>query len=264
MSQYDTAFTTDEAATMQSDASARGCLNMNGLTQFKPDAGKLTFTVIPFLASGGIAFPLDLKKTPKKNTLVPMWAYYRHGQLGLEGKAMATCLRTFGEKCPVCEYLREKQSEGDLSQQEKDVLKGMLAKVRNVFVVRHEGSIKVFDVSPYLFTDKLNAKIAHYPKYKNWGDVNDGYDLECIFSKKSMGSNSMVELTSVEFIKREKRIKDAIIESAPRVDALVTKLSPSKLKSLLPNGSGDDDTDDNDMFANVSEGDLVKIRYKRS
>lgn len=261
-SQYETAFTTDQAATMQADASARGCLSLNGITSFKPDAGKLTFDIIPFLASGGIAFPLDLQKKPKKDTLVPMWAYYRHGNLGLEGKSIATCLRTFGETCPICEYLKQQQSNGDLNETERKALKDMFAKVRNIFVVRHEGQTKVYDVSPYMFTDKINAKTAHYPKYKNWGDPKNGFRLECIFVKKAMGTGSAIELSSIEFLEREKRIKDSVIEAAPRLDSLVVKLSAKKLKSMLPNGSEDDDTDDNDLFAGVSEGDVVKIRYR--
>jgi len=163
--------------------------------------------------------------------------YFRHGNLGPEGKGMCVCLKkTYGEACPVCEYLKTVNWDDEA---EKDVAKQMNAKERQLFNVYDvaEGETKVWEVSYHIFGKQLDGELANADEedevdsfYSIKQDV--GKTLKVAFTEKKIGKTVYYEASSINF---KKRATDHADEGTAvyDLDAMISHPSYDDVKALM-------------------------------
>ena len=124
-----------------------GYLNLpSGVGVFKPEEGRMTFNIIPYIVSN----PKHPDKDEKNGIAMPGEPWYKlpikiHRNIGAS-KTQVVCPTSFGKKCPICEYRAKLFKEG-ASQKETDALKTFDRILYNVIPVGHK---KMEEKNPYL------------------------------------------------------------------------------------------------------------------
>ena len=159
-----------------------------------------------------------------------------HRNIGANNDAVV-CLKSFGKKCPLCEE-RDRLFKNDASKAETDVLK---ASKRNLYVVvplnsdKHDKVPHLFDMSDYLFQQKLNDEMDEDPDNEAFPDLEDGLTLNIRFSSETIGSGKpFAEVSRIDFEKRKEQYKaKEISKKIPDLDSILKELSYSKLEAMF-------------------------------
>ena len=243
---------TSQNAKERSSGASYGYLNLpSGISVLKiedlMDKHQTTlFDVIPYEVTD--------KKHPDRNEEVEIavegeiW-YKRpfkiHRNVGVD-KDSVVCLRSFGEKCPVCEYREElRKDDGD-----EDEIKSLRASDRNLYVVIPKGSKKVdeelhiFDYSDYLFQKLLEEEIQTKEEYENFPDLEEGKTLRTRWSEEKIGKNTFYEASRIDFDDRKKPYKESILKKVPNLDEVLQRLSYKDLKAKFFEQESDEDQED--------------------
>lgn len=165
--------------------------------------------------------------------------YFLHGQLGVDRKGVAICRnKTFGEPCPICEYLNTLDWN---KPEEKAIKQAMKAKERQIFnvydVTDSDKGVQVWDVSYHLFGKQLDAELAN-------ADAEDGVDhfdskgmdgktLKIAFTQKSMGGHDFYEVSAIGF---KNRTVDHSNTATHNLDLMIGHPTYEEVKAIM-NGS---------------------------
>lgn len=142
--------------------------NYDNVEFFKfPKEGAYAFDIIPFPAKSK-ANPLVRDKEIAIGDLVPSFVFYTHRGIGPNKKSVICPARTLGKPCPICEeYDKAKKAFGYDSKEAK-ALKATERVVFNVVDADDdENTLKVFEVSFFLFAKELNEEAENYAKKHN-------------------------------------------------------------------------------------------------
>lgn len=176
----------------------------------------------PRLKEGKVDFLLDV---------------FVHRKVGINEDEVICLNRTYGEKCPICEYQAMLKDE---EEPDKLLIKSLNPTRRNIFnivcldsVKEQELGIQVWNVSQWLFTNPLE-ELAHKKKGGGevlYADIDDGKIIS--FRKKGSGVNT-TEYTAFEFKDRDE-IPDEILDSAICLDELIHKPTYDEVAELFQN-----------------------------
>src|SRR6056297_919192 len=160
--------------------------------------------------------------------------YKLHRNIGPNNES-AVCPTSFGRKCPVCEY-RAKLLQGGADWQD-DAVKALKASNRNLYVVvpkgqkDYEEKPHVWDISQFLFQDKLNDELEEDEDYGVFPDLEEGMTLRIRFSEEKLGKNTFAETSRIDFEERDEQYDKDILKKVPNLDEILSYLSYSKLKA---------------------------------
>lgn len=163
----------------------------------------------------------------------PFWV---HRNIGAEDDS-AVCPTTSGNRCPVCEFRSQRIKEG-ASYQDDDV-KALRAKLRNLYVVipidhkEYEEEPHIWDISQYLFQDKLNDELEEDENYQAFPDLEEGLTLRLRFSEEKLGSNTFASTSRIDFEERKEGYDDSILDKAPDLDQVLSIKSYKQLEALF-------------------------------
>ena len=99
--------------------------------------------------------------------------------------------------------------------------------MRNLYIVipknnkNYSEEPHIWDISQFLFQDKLNEEIQENEEYETFPDLEEGYTLRIRFAEGSFGSNKFAEVSRIDFIERKKPYDESILEKIPSLDDIL-------------------------------------------
>ena len=165
--------------------------------------------------------------------------YFLHRNIGTDHQSIV-CPTSIGQKCPICEYRAQLLKEG--KDWDDDSVKALKPQMRNLYVVIPKGSKKfeekphIWDISQFLFQDKLNEEIQESEEYETFPDLEEGYSLRIRFSEESFGNNKFADTSRIDFKKREKPYKESILDEIPHLDELLEIPSYKTVEAMFFGG----------------------------
>ena len=151
-------------------------------------------------------------------------------------KETFVCLTTFGKKCPICEHRAKRVKDGDA---EDDELKALKPSLRNLYVVvplnskDYEKKPHIWDISQYLFQDKLNEELEE----ENEKTLYSLILMKGLLSRFVSARNSLVRISTLppELILRnvKSHIRKKDLKDVPNLDEILQVLTYNELEQIL-------------------------------
>lgn len=167
--------------------------------------------------------------------------YWVHRGIGADDGMVVCPAKTFtGERCPICEYAKQRRASGEASKEELDALK---PKQRQLFnVIDRDGDpdvVKLMDLSYHLFGKQLDKEIldSDDDEVSAFFEPEDGFTLRVRFDKKSFNGREFFECDRIDFKDRKKQYKESIIDETYPLDDILNKLSYDQLNELFVMGA---------------------------
>jgi hypothetical protein len=169
------------------------------------------------------------------------FTYWRHAGVGPEEK-MVTCLKMFGERCPLCERHAEFRKNNDMRDKEtQKIADAMKAKSRTVFILqetdprRRQAEMELFEYSSHGFAVQLNDMLDH-PKAKERGwnrffHLKGGMTVEAKMEPSEV-SKDWLQCSTVTFSPRDKDLPESYLDDAPCLDEMLVRLTREQIIRL--------------------------------
>jgi len=201
-----------------------------GVSFYNPKKGTTLLNIVPYVVS--------IDKHPAGISKGEIWYERRfsvHFNVGPEQKSYI-CPKSIGKRCPICEYrLKLAKSKNP----DEEALKELKAKDRVLYNVLleddKEAGVQLWDVSFYNFTKKLEEEINEGSEELSDFAMPDesGKVLSVRFSEKSMGTNTFLECSRVDFKDRDEDLSDEVLESVVDLDTVLKVLPFEDLESIF-------------------------------
>lgn len=160
--------------------------------------------------------------------------YKVHRNIGANRESIV-CPTTFGKPCPICEYRRELVSKDGYDEEEAKNIKWSnrnLYCIIPIGVKDFEEKPYIWDVSQFVFQDKINEEIKADFENAGFPDLVDGKTLAIRFSEKAIGAKSkFADVTRIDFKKRSEGYDEDAIDELPKLDELLVLLSYSQIEA---------------------------------
>lgn len=224
-----------------------GYLNLpKGVPVFKEEPGsRVNLDILPYIVTAenhpdrddeyGVAITGDFWYRR------PFWI---HRNIGPENKTVV-CPSSIGQKCPICEYRAQMLKDG--ADWNDDAVRAIKPSARNLYYVIPKGNKKyedaphVWDISQFLFQDKLNEELGESEEYDVFPDLEEGYTLRIRFSEESFGANKFAETSRIDFKEREDSYDESILDDLPSLDDLLEVMSFKALETIFFGGVAEDE-----------------------
>lgn len=172
--------------------------------------------------------------------------YFRHNNIGAEENSYVCLARTFGKRCPICDYAKLGKNNGSLDKKQLDDLR---AKERMLLCVidrdDKEEKIQLWDVSYHHFGKLLDKELPDVEEVEaaKFYEPNSGYSLRVRFSKESFNGRDFWKPDRIDFKTRKQDYPDSILEEVPSLDDILIELSYNQLEEIFVMGDskGDDE-----------------------
>lgn len=174
--------------------------------------------------------------------------YWLHRGVGPDNQSVV-CPSSVGKPCPICEYRAQLLKDG--AKWDDDTVKALKPSMRNLYVVipknnkNYPEEPHIWDISQFLFQDKLNEEIQENEEYETFPDLEEGYTLRIRFAEGSFGANKFAEVSRIDFIERKKPYDESILEKIPSLDDVLEILPYHTIEAMFfGNMSPDEDEDE--------------------
>ena len=219
-----------------------GYLNLErGMNIFKEEPkSRIDLDIIPY----EVTSENHLDRDDEYGTAVPGEIWYKkpyllHRSIGPSSDAVV-CPATDKQPCPICEYRQQLLNEG--MEWDDEMVRSLKPSKRNLYVVVPIGNKNypeephIWDISQFLFQEKLNEEIGENEEYESFPDLEDGYTLRIRFSEESLGSNKFADTSRIDFVDRKKPYPDSLIDEVPNLDEVLAVLSYDALQKMFYGG----------------------------
>ena len=192
---------------------------------------------------------------PVKGDLWYKRPYWLHRGVGPDNRSVV-CPTSVGKPCPICEYRAQLLKDG--AKWDDDTVKALKPSMRNLYIVipknnkNYSEEPHIWDISQFLFQDKLNEEIQENEEYETFPDLEEGYTLRIRFAEGTFGSNKFAEVSRIDFIERKKPYDESILEKIPSLDDMLEILPYPTIESMFfgnmsPDEDEDEEYDDEDL-----------------
>lgn len=233
----------------KAQGSKYGYLNLpKNIRVFKEEPGsRVSLDILPYTVTD----PKHMDKNVDLGiaTVGEQWykkPYKVHRGIGAN-KETFVCLTTFGKKCPICEHRAKRVKDGDA---EDDELKALKPSLRNLYVVvplnskDYEKKPHIWDISQYLFQDKLNEELEEDDTNAVFPDPDEGLTLKIRFSEEQFGKNKYAATSRIDFEEREKPYKEKDLKDVPNLDEILQVLTYNELEAKFFEYETEDEEED--------------------
>ena len=235
-----------------------------GFTPFRPEkAGTYRIDIIPYVTGEG-------NPQAEAGDVYFERTYFVHARIGPDKNTYVCARKTFGEKCPICDYRSKLSSDPEGNEK---VIKSLAPKERQLWNVidrdNKDAGIQIWDVSFHLFGKFLDDKIRTYVSegddtYCAFADLEKGKLLRVGAKSKKWEAVSFLEFNDIEFRDRPKPLKESLIEEAACLDDCLVKMDYKELKSIfMSDDSADEDEDDDKDDDDTDEDDELPKKKKK-
>jgi len=145
-----------------------------------------------------------------------------------------------------------------------DTVRALKPSMRNLYVVipknnkNYSEEPHIWDISQFLFQDKLNEEIQENEEYETFPDLEEGYTLRIRFAEGTFGSNKFAEVSRIDFIERKKSYDESILEKIPSLDDVLEILPYHTIEAMFFGNMGPDEVEDEEY----DDEDLKKKKRK--
>ena len=192
---------------------------------------------------------------PVKGELWYKRPYWLHRGVGPDNQSVV-CPSSIGKPCPICEYRAQLLKDG--AKWNDDTVKALKPSMRNLYIVipknnkNYPEEPHIWDISQFLFQDKLNEEMQENEEYETFPDLEEGYTLRIRFAEGSFGSNKFAETSRIDFIERKKPYDESILEEIPSLDDILEILPYHTIEAMFfgntsPDEDEDEEYDDEDV-----------------
>lgn len=228
---------------------------------FKEEPGsRVTLDILPYIVTD----KRHMDRDESTNTAVVGETWYKkpylvHRGVGANNESYV-CPTTIGKKCPICEHRAKLLKEGG-DWQDPDI-KALRPSKRNLYVVvpldskEHEAKPHLWDISQFLFQEKLNEEIGENLDYADFPDLEEGLSLRIRFSEEQFGKNKYAATSRIDFKERDHTYSEKDIKKLPDIDAILNILSYNALEAKF--FEYEDDTDD-DNFTSIRKSKKMEV-----
>lgn len=148
--------------------------------------------------------------------------FFTHRGIG-PNKGTYICLfNTVRQPCPICEYLAKLAKE---DKKDEDLIKSLGAKERQLWNVfdhdNPEDGVKVWDISFYLFGERLQIEVKNGDEDENlnhFADPDRGKTLKVVLEEKFFMKKPYYNTATISFKERRKPLADEILDEAVVLD----------------------------------------------
>lgn len=220
----------------KTQGSKYGYLNLpRNVRIFKEEPGsRVSLDILPYTVTD----PKHIDKNTDAGIAVVGEQWYKkpyrvHRGIGAN-KETFVCLTTIGKRCPICEYRTKRQKDGDADEEE---LKALKSSFRNLYVVvplnskEHEKKPHIWDISQFLFQEKLNEELSENEDNAVFPDPEEGLTLKIRFSEEQFGKNKYASTSRIDFEEREKPYTEKDLKQVPNLDEVLQILSYKELEA---------------------------------
>lgn len=183
---------------------------------FKVVKGRNNFSILPYEIS------VDNHPYVEKGELWYQRTMWVHYNVGIEEKTEICLLKTFKEKCPICERRMELMRSEDSNDEEADELK---PKQRELFnVLNEDDEIQLLYISHFNFGKLLEEEILEDEDCGGFADIEDGHSLSVRFKMETFAGNKFLKASKIDF-KSRKDLKESILDDVLDLDAVMVPKS---------------------------------------
>ena len=176
--------------------------------------------------------------------------YWLHRGVGPDNQSVV-CPSSVGKPCPICEYRSQLLKDG--ANWADDTVKALKPSMRNLYVVipknnkNYSEELHIWDISQFLFQEKLNEEIQENEEYETFPDLEEGYTLRIRFAEGTFGTNKFAEVSRIDFVERKKPYDESILEKIPSLDDMLEILPYPTIESMFF-GNMSPDEDENEEY----------------
>ena len=237
-------------AQKQARGSKFSYLNLpKSVSEFKEEPGsRVNLDILPY----EVTMPNHPDRDDEYEIAVPGGLWYKrpfwiHRNIGPDNMTIV-CPSSEGKKCPICQYRANLLKEG--AEWDDDSVRALKASMRNLYWVIPKGSKKydeephVWDISQFLFQEKLNEEIQESEEYETFPDLEDGYTLRIRFSEESFGKNKFADTSRIDFKERTEAYPESILDKIPSLDDLLEIKSYKAIEAIFFGGLSPDEAEE--------------------
>lgn len=229
--------TTANAHKQKSQGAQYGHLSLpKGVNVFKEEPGSRTrLDFLPYEVS-------DSKHPDRDDEMevaVPGELWYKrpyklHRNVGVNNDS-AVCPTSIGKKCPVCEYRAKLLQEG--ADWQDETVKTLKPSDRNLYVVvpkglkDYEEKPHIWDISQFLFQNKLNDELEEDEEFGVFPDLEEGLTVRIRFSEEQIGKNKFADTSRIDFEERDEQYDEDILKKAPNLDEVLSIPTHNQLEA---------------------------------
>ncbi len=165
--------------------------------------------------------------------------YFQHRNFGANNDYIV-CPTTHGQACPICEHRQKLLAEG--YSWNDDEVRALKPSKRNLYLVvpikhaDYEEKPHLWDISQFLFQDKLNEELAENEDWEAFPDPQDGYTVRVRFSEETFGTTKFADTSRIDFVERKKEYDDAFLDALPKLDDVLVVPSYKQVEALFYGG----------------------------
>lgn len=238
----------DRAKARDSQGFGLTCLKIpSDVEIFKPSKKVHNLDIIPYVVTDPKHPDRgdDEESGAQVGTLWYSRRYFVHRNVGANRDTYVCPRKTWGQRCPICEYMDARREEGA----EKEELAELRPKERQLFNVidldEDPDKIKLMDSSYHLFGNQLNKDVLEGDEeYDGFAELEGGYTLKARFEKKSFQKNEFWECDRIDFKPRKSDYDEDIVEDTVPLDDILVKVPYKELEKIFIMGSNEDEEED--------------------
>ncbi len=176
--------------------------------------------------------------------------YFVHRGIGVENNSYVCLAKTFGKKCPICDFRAKLIKDPDADE---DLIKSLGPKERQLFNVidtqdRDKG-IQLWDISFHLFGKALDARIRNADEddgYETFAELEDGLTLKLGIEEGHYGKISFYGVETIDFKRRKEDYDEDVLDEVHCLDEIIKETPYKELKKILLQTEDEDDEDEDD------------------
>lgn len=225
------------------EATSRYLKLPEGLSFFKVDkSGVRLIDVMPYLTKVASKYAEAGEPYFEKT-------FFTHRGIGPNQDMVICPAKTLNKPCPICEHRAKLAKDPNADE---DEIKALAPKERQLWLVRDrqapDKGLMVWDVSPYLFGNLLESRIANADEDEDWdafADLEEGCSLRLTFKEETFAGNKFYNCDSIDFKTRREQYSDSDLDDHPCLDDLLVVKKYEDLKKLfLQVADGSDEDED--------------------
>lgn len=205
---------------------------------FKLKPGIMYIDIIPFIAG---------KDNPNASEGMKHWerTFFVHNGIGVDNSKVLCAAKTFGEKCPICEFREANASKAARDEDVYEQIKALEPKKRQLFNVidtkAPDKGIQIWNESYHLFGKDLYSEVRNADERDHWDEfyyLKNGWTLKIGVEERSYNRRSFSAVDTIHFRERDKDYPDEMSEDAPCLDeCLIVPDYDDLKKTFLQSGS---------------------------
>jgi len=187
--------------------------------------------------------------------------YWIHRNIGPNDEVVV-CPSSNKQKCPICEYRAQLLRDG--ADWSDDSVRSLKASMRNLYVVvpknhkNYDEKVHIWDISQFLFQDKLNEEVQENEEHETFPDLEEGYTLRIRFSEQQLGNNKFAETSRIDFIDRDEGYDESILDEVPDLDDVLVIPSYKAVEAMFLGGMSPEEIDDSED-EEIDEDDVPEL-----